>query len=78
MEVKLNIGYDQLLKLVKQLPASQLARLKTELDDKFLTNKSKEEISELQNFLLEGPVMTDDEYKLYLENRKKINQWRQR
>lgn len=78
MEVKLNIGYDQLLKLVKQLPASQLARLKTELDDKFLTNKSKEEIPELQNFLLEGPVMTDDEYKLYLENRKKINQWRQR
>jgi hypothetical protein len=32
MELTLNIGYDQLLLLVKQLPANQIAKLKSEFD----------------------------------------------
>ncbi len=78
MEIKVNIGYNQIIKLIKQMPASQLARLKTELDDKFLADKSKTEISDLQHFLLDAPIMTDDQYQLFRENRKRFSQWRQR
>ncbi|MCB0397186.1 MAG: hypothetical protein KDD36_11055 [Flavobacteriales bacterium] len=76
MEIKLNIGYKQIMKLIRQMPASQVARLKAELDDKFLAGKSKAEITDLQQMLLEAPVMTDDQYKVFLENRKKFSQWR--
>ena len=33
MELTLNIGYDQLLLLVKQLSSNQIAKLKTDLDN---------------------------------------------
>lgn len=74
MEIKIDIGYKQLLKLIKQLPASQVAKLKAELDETFIATKSEKEISDLQQFLIEGPVMSDDQYLFFKENRKKLNQ----
>lgn len=76
MELTLNIGYEQLLLLVKQLPANQIAKLKTDLDDEFVLLKAKTEITELQKFLLNGPVMSKEQYNTYLENRKHFTQWR--
>jgi len=70
MELKLNIGYDQLPLLVKQLPANQIAKIKSELDDKYVLSKSKVEITEFQKFLLNGPVMSKEQYKNYFEHRK--------
>lgn len=78
MEIKVDIGYKQIIKLIKQMPASQLARLKAELDDKFLARKSKKEISDLQQLLLDAPVMTNAQYQSFLENRKRFSQWRQK
>jgi hypothetical protein len=76
MELTLNIGYDQLLLLVKQLSANQIAKLKSELDDEFVLSKSKAEITEFQKFLLNGPVMNKEQFNNYLENRKHFNKWR--
>jgi hypothetical protein len=76
MELTLNIGYDQLLLLVKQLPANQIAKLKSELDDEYVLSKSKTEITEFQKFLLSGPVMSKEQYGNYVENRKHFNKWR--
>jgi len=76
MELNLNIEYEQLLFLIKQLPANQIAKLKTEIDDNFILVKSKDEISDFQQFLLNGPVMTEGQYDAFLENRKHFNQWR--
>jgi hypothetical protein len=76
MELTLNIGYDQLLFLIKQMPANQIAKLKNDIDDSFVLLKSKKEISDFQEFLLHGPVMSDEQYDNYLENRKHFNQWR--
>lgn len=76
MELKLTIGYEQLLVLIKQLPANQIAKLKTDLDEKYILSKSKTEISEFQDFLLNGPVMSKEQYNQYLENRKNFTQWR--
>ncbi len=76
MELKIDIGYEQLLRLVKQLPAAKMVQLKSELSENLIEEKSKSDNSEFQNFLLNGPVMTDNEYEQFLENRKWFNQWR--
>jgi hypothetical protein len=76
MELKVDIEFDELLKLVKQLPASKLIQLKSAIENDIIETKSKEEISDFQRFLLEAPVMSDDQYEQFLENRKHFNEWR--
>jgi hypothetical protein len=76
MELRLKIGYRELLELIKQLPASQMAKLKSELSDEMIEEKSKQEHSDFQKFLLEGPVMVEDQYQQFLDHRKSFNQWR--
>ncbi len=76
MELTVNIGYEQLLYLIKQLPANQISKLKTDLNDNSIVPKSKAEISDFQKFLLQGPVMSKEQYDTFLENRKHYNQWR--
>jgi hypothetical protein len=76
MELKVDIMYEQLLKLIKQLPAGKIAQLKSELNDTYIKKKAKTEISDFQEFLLKGPVMSDNQYSQFLENRKRFNEWR--
>jgi len=76
MELKIDIEYEQLLKLAKQLPAAKIVQLKAELSDNLIEKKSEADISEFQNFLLKGPVMSDTQYEQFVENRKWFNQWR--
>ena len=74
MELTIEIKYEQLLRLVKQLPAAKMVQLKSELSESLIEEKSKSDNSEFQNFLLNGPAMTDNEYEQFLENRKWFNQ----
>ncbi len=76
MELKLQIGYQELIRLIRQLPASQIAQLKAELTDHLIEEKAKIEKSQLRHLLLNGPIMTDEEYENYQQNRKWMNQWR--
>jgi hypothetical protein len=76
MELRLKIGYRELLELIKQLPASQLAKLKSELSDEMIEEKSKQEHSDFQKFLLGGPIMAENQYQQFLDHRKSFNQWR--
>ncbi len=76
MELKVNIGYEQLLILVKQLPAAKIMQLKAELSNNYIGKKSASDISDFQQFLLHGPVMTDKQLHEFTENRKQFNQWR--
>jgi hypothetical protein len=77
MELKLKIGYPELLELIKQLPASQLEQLKIELMKPPAPKKSaKKSFTDFQKLLLEGPVMNDDQYQQFLLNRQYFNQWR--
>ena len=70
MELKLQIGYQELMRLIRQLPASQMAQLKSELTDDLIEEKAKTEKSQLRQLLLNGPIMTDEEYENYQQNRK--------
>ncbi len=79
MELKVEIGFDQLLDAVKQLPNEQLAKFKAELEKKPVKKNKPEEkqpLTEFQEFLLSFPVMSDEQYKEYKQIHKEINQWR--
>jgi len=71
MELKLNIGYQELLELVKQLPLNQQVQLKAQLPT--IPEPKK---MDLKTLLLNGPVMDDEQYEQFLENRKHFNAWR--
>ena len=76
MEIKLNIGYKELLQLIKKLPENQLAMLKAELMDGKIAEEKTKRISSFQEFLLKGPVMSDDQYEQFMLNRTYFNSWR--
>lgn len=76
MDLMVKIEYDEILNLVKQLPAGKLKQLQASINQDFISKKTSEEISELQNFLLTAPVMTNSELKEFKENRKSFDKWR--
>lgn len=76
MELKLKIEYQELLSLIRQLSESQLKKLKADVDRVNGQKKTQIKISDFQKLLLSGPVMSDEQYQQYIDNRKKFNQWR--
>jgi hypothetical protein len=72
MELKIDIGLDQLIQAIKQLPDRQLVKLKAEID-RIVPGKTDKE--EFRNFLLQAPLFTDEQVTLIEEARKSINKW---
>ena len=73
MQVQVEIGFDQLLKMVKELPSGKLKQLKVEIEKKSVKSKP---VSNLESLLLNGPVATKKQIEIISNNRKAINQWR--
>lgn len=72
MQVQVDIGFDQLLKIVKTLPSGQLKQLKAEIEKEAKSGKSVD----LETLLLNGPTATKKQLDTIARNRKAINQWR--
>ena len=76
MEIK--IKYEELWNLIMQLPTNQLTRLKEDL----ATLSDKRDLSikttSFQEFLSQGPLMTEGQYEQFQENREYVNEWMQR
>jgi hypothetical protein len=73
MHIQVDIGFEQLLEIVRNLPGEQLDRLKEEIEK----NKKTKNVSvDKESFLLSGPVFTDEQIEDILEARKTINKWR--
>ena len=73
MQVQVDIGFDELIKIVKTLPANQLNQLKAEIDKEAKVDKPK---SDSELLLLNGPVATKKQLEIIDNNRKAINKWR--
>ncbi|MFP4557259.1 MAG: hypothetical protein ACLFNU_10340 [Bacteroidales bacterium] len=74
MQVSVNINIEQLIQIIKNLSKEEQEKLMDELKKpKESTAKSG---SNFQDFLLNAPTMSDDEFNQYVENRKRISQWR--
>ena len=76
MQLTVDIKYEQLIDIIRHLPANQLARIKSDLENTTFSNGTETDKSEFQKFLLKGPVMSDSQYSAFKENRKAFNQWR--
>lgn len=74
MQVQVDIQFDDLLKIVKNLSATQLSILKQEIEHKEPEQDSKRE--NLEALLLNGPTATKKQLETIAKNRKAINQWR--
>jgi hypothetical protein len=72
MEIQVDIEFDQLLKIVKNLPSSKLKQLKNEIEKEARQEKS----GDLESLLLNGPTATKRQLETIRKNRKAINQWR--
>jgi hypothetical protein len=72
MNVNVEIGFEQLLYLVKQLPAKQKKQLVEAIQK--VETKSPLSPNNLQKLLLTGPVWTEEEYQNVLKTREQMNQ----
>ena len=75
MQAQIEIGFDQLVKLVKQLPKKQWTRLKTEVDN---NERSPDTQSDMLTLLLNGPTFSKKQLTEIVKARKEINQWRKK
>ena len=73
MQVQVDIKFDELLKIVKALPAGQLNQLKAEIEKEVNEQRPK---TDLETLLLNGPTATKKQLEIIKSNRKAINQWR--
>lgn len=73
MHVKIDIGFEQLVSIVKRLPAKQWAKLKEEVEMKKSINNEREDFRKL---LLRGPQFSENQLNEIIANRKKIDEWR--
>ena len=67
--------YEQLIALINQLPIEEVNKLKDEIE-KISSEKNVEATDDLENFIADGPVMSDEKYNEFEENRKSFSQWR--
>lgn len=69
MELTLELGYEQILELVKQLPQVQQVQLKKDMEE--ITPKTS--LTDWQKLLLNGPIMADEGFEEAKTTRKQLN-----
>lgn len=75
MQVQVDIGFEQLVSIVKKLPSKQWARLKSEIER---NGKDVLKNQDLEAFLLQAPTFSQKQLDSIAETRKAINQWRKK
>jgi hypothetical protein len=72
MDLHLDIQFEQLVKLAKQLSSAQWNKLKEEVE------KKNEDLNDLESFLLSSPTFTEAQLNEIENARKEISQWRKK
>lgn len=73
MQAVVEIKFDELLKIVKNLPDTKLSKLKAVIEKEA---KHDYDRSEYEAFLLTGPTFSKKQLDNIAKTRKAINQWR--
>lgn len=73
MQAQVDIKFDQLVKLAKQLPSTQWTKLKREVEEKVAVTKQS---SDLVSLLMSAPTYSKKQLDEVAQTRKAINQWR--
>lgn len=74
MQVQVDIQFDDLLRIVKNLPDTQLSILKREIEQEKPTQDTKRQ--DFKAFLLNGPTFSKKQLETISKTRKAINKWR--
>jgi len=75
MQVQGDIGFEQLVSIVKKLASRQWAKLKSEIER---SGKNVAKNQDLEAFLLQAPTFSQKQIDTIAETRKAINQWRKK
>ncbi len=78
MDFKIEIGFEQLVTLVKQLPNEKLAKLTAALKKETKANKKRPTAVNFQSLLLAGPQMSKEQFETFRANRVQFSQWREK
>ena len=78
MELKLDIGFEQLLVFIRQLPANQIAKLKIELPEILVDSQTQSIKNTFRKLLLDSPTMSENQQESYLQTRERFKQWKAR
>ncbi|MDP3181182.1 MAG: hypothetical protein Q8M67_05180 [Bacteroidota bacterium] len=73
MELKINLEFNQILKLIHQLPKKDIERLSIVLESEVTASKSA---SSMQKLILDAPTWTDNELQDYNDAKDHLNQSR--
>lgn len=73
MQAQIEIGFAQLIALVKQLPVTQKVALKKVIDAEVMQGYSRED---MENLLLQAPTLTEEEITSIEQVRNEISKWR--
>jgi hypothetical protein len=73
MHLQIDIGFEQLVQLAKELPPQEWTKLKQAVDEQTPTEKAREDF---RNLLLNGPTFSEEQLDVIEETRKEINKWR--
>lgn len=73
MQVEVDIAFDQLIRVIKNLPVSQLRKIQIEIEKGVKIEQKKPDLEEI---LLNGPTATKKQIKIIEGNRNEINKWR--
>ncbi len=73
MELKLNLEYEQILKIVHQLPENDIKRLVKSLQSKIA---SKKKDADFQELLLNAPIWSEDDVLNFQNARDQLNKSR--
>jgi len=70
----------EIIEALKELPEDELKKVVEEasriLAQKRASTEPKPKYNALQQMLLDGPVMTDEQYQAFLESRNHFDNWR--
>lgn len=75
MDIKLHIGINELLELIKKLPIDEKQRIKEEVEKDLELQLSHKSMTEL---LLSGPVMTEEEEANFKFFNEEMDKWTQK
>jgi hypothetical protein len=73
MELRLDINYNQILRMIRQLPKKDIKKLTNTLQSEIAVDKSTRS---LQKMILQAPTWTDSDLNAYNEARVHINKSR--
>jgi hypothetical protein len=76
MELSIQVDYQQLVQLIQQLPKQHFEQLKHDLVGGQLSAQPKMDKLQFKDFLMSGPVLSDEQFNIFQENRQHFNTWR--